>query len=172
MQGFRKLNVTSIEGGLSSMHDESNSIHLSDNKAPDEYWIVKDSSQEILITNEQYGLSPQCYELSDELYCVGVNQIVFIVEFGKIRSELELPCRFYELIYRSRNFLVVYHEIGFVCLTIDGDILWEEGGDLIENWRIDNDQLTFKTWAGKKTIGSAYTLSSGSYRVPVTPEGH
>lgn len=151
MPMFKKLKVTRIEDeDPSSFSSESNRIHLSDGKSPDEHWIVKDASPVILISNEKYGLAPQCYQLSDQLYGVGVNERFFLVERGEIRTDSKLPCRFYELIHVQEPYMVIHHETGFICLTFDGDAHWDKGGDLIQDWRIEGDRLLFETWGGKK----------------------
>lgn len=150
MQEFKQLPVSSIEDRrFGELCGESDYIHLTDDRTPEEHWIVKDPNPKILISNEGYGLSPQCYALSPDQHGVGVNDRFFIVERGQIRSDAKLPCRFYELIHVTATCLVVAHEIGFSCLTFDGDIRWDKGGDLIERWHIDGNRLTFETWGGK-----------------------
>ncbi len=102
----------------------------------------------IFIRHPDYHLDPSAYRLPNGNIAVGVLEHFYVVERLNIISQNKLPCRFYELIYIDKECAVVQHEVGFSCFTFCGNLIWDHTVDLIEEFRIEDEHIKYRTFEG------------------------
>ncbi|WP_026518511.1 hypothetical protein [Butyrivibrio sp. MC2021] len=101
----------------------------------------------IAIANK-YPIKPRCVK-KNKLLFVGYNdQVDIISDKQLVASEREF-C-FYDLLDCNDKIIAIF-EIGIICLTSDGSLLWRfDVGDIVSNFYVSGDVLCIETFEGVK----------------------
>lgn len=103
---------------------------------------------EIGVISEGHGLQPECKFIDEKHICIGLNKEIHIVDsqdFSK-HYKIILDSLFYEFISSDRkDRIIALHELGIICVSLDGVKLWEHSTEVINNFKIKNNTIELIT---------------------------
>jgi len=110
------------------LNDWEDAIVIGTEKSIREYWFIGGLLGEecILLRLDSCQLSPKVYILRDDAIGIGINDKFYIIGGKDDIREVPLFFIFYELIYCDAGKLIIWDEIGFICVDYDGKRLWQK----------------------------------------------
>lgn len=94
---------------------------------------------QIGIISEGHGLEPDCKIIDERYLLIGLNSEVHIIDIINLtkNNKIVLDSLFYEFILlNSKDKFIVLYELGIICVSIYGSILWEYSTDVINDYKI------------------------------------
>jgi hypothetical protein len=88
------------------------------------------------------GVEPQVLiSASSRCLYVGMDSTLFILSiFAAPPRRLELGSPFYWMtLFHDLNKILVVHEIGLLCINVNGDLLWQQATDIIASAALSKD---------------------------------
>ena len=121
---------------------------------PDYYWLVETQKMglcryDILIRHPEYHLTPSAYLLKRGVVGIGVEGKFYLIDYEGITLEVDMPCRFYDIIYCDEIKIIIHDEIGFVCIDYDGNKRWEKVPGLLNSFNLQQNEIIYKTIEGE-----------------------
>lgn len=132
--------------------DVSASLLLEDPSAyPAAYYLLRveqgGSSLAVGVAGQLHGPRPQVHVVDSEHLLIGYGSEVvkLLLPKGEMLWQVELGSLFRELIeLPALNQLLVIHEIGALCLTPEGEVLWRFDKALVEHYAIKRESLILR----------------------------
>lgn len=103
---------------------------------------------EIGVISEGHGIQPECKLIDKKHICIGFNKEVHIINSENLTKHYKvmLDSLFYEFMPLERkDRLIVLHELGLICISLNGVKLWEHSTDVINEYKIENDSIELIT---------------------------
>ena len=128
-------------------------VIIGDLEDADSFWRGQSAGSTdcpVLLAHEDYHLDPALHRLGVDTAIAGVDEHLHLIERSRLATTVQLPCRFYEVVYWGNERFIVENEIGFTCFSYRIEELWEWSGDLINSSTIDDSYLTFETFEGER----------------------
>lgn len=90
----------------------------------------------------------ECKLIDKKHICIGFNKEVHIINSENFTKHYKvmLDSLFYEFMPLERkDRLIVLHELGLTCISLNGVKLWEHSTDVINEYKIENDSIELIT---------------------------
>lgn len=103
---------------------------------------------EIGIISEGNGLEPECKLIDEKYICIGLNKEVHIIDSHDFSNDhkIILDSLFYQFVLLEKeDKIIVVHELGVTCISLNGIKLWECLTDLINDYIIRDDTIELIT---------------------------
>ena len=141
MKSIHFFNCESRSEMMNRLEGVQSAIVGLDSEGIREYYIADLNRCMVGVCSQGFGIRPSGFELSvDELCFLGYNETVSVIcsKSCQRKFEIELGSPFYEFIYTDEgNPIVAVHELGVVCLSPQGEVLWQVETDIVDSVQLE-----------------------------------